>query len=207
MAVPEQNRKWLRPSIKRPCVDRMCRGAGSRYLWLTGSPIPSPRPSIKDVLVVSRDRLTLNHQHMKTRLHSSLLKTVLLLVSLALSIGSLPTSQAGTSNAFFVGAAHIGAPHHRQGSAQGYLLVYSATDPFDDGGLVFNAHSSYSVYTPDGKLFKNVENHISRSDEIPELVSLPVGSYIVGARSENNGYVRLRVVIKPGQRTILALDE
>jgi hypothetical protein len=207
MAVPEQNRKWLRPSIKRPCVDRICRGAGSRYLWLTGSPIPSPRPSIKDVLVVSRDRLTLNHQHMKTRLHSSLLKTVLLLVSLALSIGSLPTSQAGTSNAFFVGAAHIGAPHHRQGSAQGYLLVYSATDPFDDGGLVFNAHSSYSVYTPDGKLFKNVENHISRSDEIPELVSLPVGSYIVGARSENNGYVRLRVVIKPGQRTILALDE
>ena len=207
MAVPEQNRKWLRPSIKRPCVDRICKRAGSRYLWLTGSPIPSPRPSIKDVLVVSRDRLTLNHQHMKTRLHSSLLKTVLLLVSLALSIGSLPTSQAGTSNAFFVGAAHIGAPHHRQGSAQGYLLVYSATDPFDDGGLVFNAHSSYSVYTPDGKLFKNVENHISRSDEIPELVSLPVGSYIVGARSENNGYVRLRVVIKPGQRTILALDE
>lgn len=207
MAVPEQNRKWLRPSIKRPCVDRICKRAGSRYLWLTGSPIPGPRPSIKDVLVVSRERLTLNHQHMKTRLHSSLLKTVLLLVSLTSSIGSLATSQAGTSDAFFVGAAHIGAPHHRQGSAQGYLLVYSATDPFDDGGLVFNAHSSYSVYTPDGKLFKNVENHISRSDDIPELVSLPVGSYIVGATSENNGYVRLRVVIKPGQRTILALEE
>jgi hypothetical protein len=203
MAVPEQNRQWLRPSNKRPCVDRICKGAGSRYLWLTGSPLPS----IKNVLAVSRDRLTLNHQHMKTRLHSSLLKTVLLLVSLASSIGSLATSQAGTSYAFFVGAAHIGAPHHRQGSAQGYLLVYSGTDPFDDGGLVFNAHSSYSVYTPDGKLFKNVENHISRSDEIPELVSLPVGSYIVGARSENNGYVRLRVLIKPGQRTILALDE
>jgi len=144
---------------------------------------------------------------MKTLLHSSLLKTVLLLVSLASFTGSLATSQAGTGDAFFVGATHIGTPHHRQGSAQGYLLVYSATDPFDDGGLVFNAHSSYSVYTPDGKLFKNVENHISRSDEIPELVSLPVGSYIVGARSENNGYVRLRVVIKPGQRTILALDE
>ena len=86
-------------------------------------------------------------------------------------------------------------------------MVYSATDPFDDGGTLFNAHSSYSVYMPDGKLFKNVENHISRSDEIPELVSLPVGSYIVGARSENNGYVRLRVVIKPCQRTTLALDE
>jgi hypothetical protein len=144
---------------------------------------------------------------MKTLLHSSLLKTVLPLVLLVSFIGTLATSQAGTSDAFFVGAVHIGAPHHRQGSAQGYLLVYSATDPFNDGDLVFNAHSSYSVYTPDGKLFKNVENHISRSDEIPELASLPVGSYIVGARSENNGYVRLRVVIKPGQRTILALDE
>jgi len=144
---------------------------------------------------------------MKTRLHSSLLTTVLLLVSLASFIGSLATSQAGTSDAFFVGAVHIGAPHHPQGSAQGYLLVYSATDPFDDGDLVFNTHSSYSVYTPDGRLFKNVENHISRSDEIPELVTLPAGSYIVGARSENNGYIRLRVVIKPGQRTTLALDE
>jgi hypothetical protein len=40
---------------------------------------------------------------MKTGLHSSLLKTVLLLVSLASSIGSLATSQAGTSDAFFVG--------------------------------------------------------------------------------------------------------
>jgi len=144
---------------------------------------------------------------MKTRLHSSLLKTVLLLISLALFIGSLATSQAGTSDAFFVGAVDIGALDHRQSSVQGYLLVYSATDPFNDGEQVFNAHSSYSEYTPDGKLFKNVEHHISPSDEVPELVSLPVGSYIVGARSENNGHVRLRVVIKPGQRTILALDE
>ena len=143
---------------------------------------------------------------MKTRLHLSLLKTVLLLVSLASSIGSLATSQAGTSDAFFAGAAHIGAPHHRQGSAQGYLLVYSATDPFDDGDLLFNAHSSYSVYTPDGKLFKNVENHMSRSDEIPERVSLPAGSYIVEARSVNNGYVRVRVVIKPSRLTLLDLD-
>jgi len=142
---------------------------------------------------------------MKTRLHSSLLKPVLLLVSLATSIGSLATSQAGTTDAFFVGAAHIGAPHY--GSAEGYLLVYSATDEFTDGDLVFNAHSSYSIHTSDGKLFRSVENHLSRSDEIPERVSLPAGSYIVEARSANNGYVRLRVVIKPGQRTILALDE
>ena len=55
-------------------------------------------------------------------------------------------------------------------------------------------------------LFKSVENHISRSDEIPELVRLPVASYIVEARSENNGYVRVRVVVNPAERTILDLD-
>jgi hypothetical protein len=144
---------------------------------------------------------------MKTRLHTSLLKTVLLVVSLASLIGSVAMAQPRASDPLFIGAVHFGAADHRSDSGKGYLLVYSATDPVDDGDLEFNVHSSYSVYRPDGKLFKNVENHISRSDEIPELVSLPVGSYIVGVRSANNGDVRLRVVINPGQRTTLALDE
>lgn len=89
---------------------------------------------------------------------------------------------------------------------QGYLKVYTATDEFDDGGVPYYAHSSYTIYTTDGKVFKNVENHISRSDEIPEVVALPAGSYIVEARSERNGYVRVLVVIKAGQRTIVDLD-
>ena len=116
-------------------------------------------------------------------------------------------AQDETGDSFFVGAMNIAPGNRPAHSAQGYLLVYSATDPVDDGDLVFNVHSSYSVYTPDGKLFKNVENHISRSDEIPELVSLPVGSYIVRARSASDGYIGLRVMIKAGQRTTLALDE
>jgi hypothetical protein len=90
--------------------------------------------------------------------------------------------------------------------SQGSLVVYSATDAFDDGGLPYYPHSSYAIYTTNGKLFKNVENHISRSDEIPEVVTLPVGSYVIGARSENDGYVRVRVVIKAGRQTILDLD-
>ncbi len=115
-------------------------------------------------------------------------------------------AQAGGNDFLFIGIVRSGTLDHGIGSAQGYLLVYSATDPFNDGDLVFNAHSSYSVYTPDGKLFKNVENHISRSDEIPERVSLPAGSYIVEARSANNGYVRVRVVIKPSRLALLDLD-
>jgi hypothetical protein len=85
-------------------------------------------------------------------------------------------------------------------------MVYSATDEFDDGGVAYHAHSSYAIYTLDGKLFRNIENHISRSDEIPEVVALPVGSYTVDARSEKDGYVRVPVVINAGRPTILDLD-
>src|SRR5215475_10562314 len=90
--------------------------------------------------------------------------------------------------------------------SQGSLVVYSATDEFEDGDVAYYAHSSYTIYTANGKLFKNVENHISRSDEIPEVVTMPVGSYVIGARSERNGYVRVRIVIKAGRQTILDLD-
>jgi len=90
--------------------------------------------------------------------------------------------------------------------SQGSLVVYSATDAFEDGDVPYYAHSSYAIYATNGKLFKNVENHISRSDEIPEVVTLPVGSYVIEARSEREGYVRVRVVIKAGRRTILDLD-
>jgi hypothetical protein len=51
-----------------------------------------------------------------------------------------------------------------------------------------------------------VENHMSRSDEIPDIVRLPAGCYILEARSANNGYVRVRVVIKPSRLTLLDLD-
>ena len=90
--------------------------------------------------------------------------------------------------------------------SQGSLVVNSATDAFEDGEVPHFAHSSYAIYTTDGRLFKNVENHMSNSDEIPEIVTLPVGFYTVEARSERGGYVRVPVVIKTGWRTILNLD-
>ncbi len=90
--------------------------------------------------------------------------------------------------------------------SQGSLVVYSATDAFEDGDVPYYAHSSYAIYMTNGKLFKNVENHISRSDEIPEVVTLPVGSYVIEARSERDGYVQVRIVIKAGRQTILDLD-
>jgi hypothetical protein len=89
---------------------------------------------------------------------------------------------------------------------QGYLKVYSATDEFNDGDGLYFPHSSYAMYTIDGKPFKNVKNQRFPADEIPEVVALPVGTYAVVARSERDGYGRVLVVIKEGQQTIVDLD-
>jgi hypothetical protein len=139
---------------------------------------------------------------MKSTACSLFLKITLLIVSLTFSFGSSMYGQARDRSVLSPGPVRPGGLEYRQGS----LKVYSATDEFDDGGLPYYAHSSYAIYAIDGKLFKNVENHISRSDEIPEIVSLPAGSYTVVARSEKDGYVRVPVIIKEGQRTILDLD-
>jgi hypothetical protein len=143
---------------------------------------------------------------MKLLLNASCSTTALLIVLLVFGCGSSTTAQAGDNTALRIGLVRFGGMKHRTGSAEGYLSVYSATDEFSDGDLIFNAHSSYLIYTSAGKLFKSVENHMSRTDEIPERVSLPAGSYIVEARSANNRYVHVRMVIKPGRLTLLDLD-
>jgi hypothetical protein len=54
------------------------------------------------------------------------------------------------------------------------------------------------------RLFKRVENNISRTDDlIPSQVALPIGSYTVVARSQRGGEVRVHFVIKAGQWTIV----
>lgn len=143
---------------------------------------------------------------MKSLLNAFCSTAALLIVLFVLDYGSSTTAQAGDNTALRIGLVRFGGMEHRTGSAEGYLSVYSATDEFSDGDLIFNAHSSYLIYTSVGKLFKSVENHMSRSDEIPERVSLQAGSYIVEARSANNRYVHVRMVIKPGRLTLLDLD-
>jgi len=143
---------------------------------------------------------------MKSLLKSTYSKTKLLIVLFAFFCGGLMMAQAEDTHSLFMGLVRSGPPDHGIRLAKGYLMVYSATDEVSDGDLPFNPHSSYLIYTPDGKLFKSVENHMSRSDEMPDIVRLPAGSYIVEARSANNGYVRVRVVIKPSRQTVLDLD-
>lgn len=144
---------------------------------------------------------------MKSLLRSTHSKTKLLIVLFTFSCASLMMARTEDADSLSIGLVRSVPPEHGTRLAEGYLLVYSATDEVSDGDLAFNPHSSYLIYTLDGKLFKSVENHMSRSDENPDIVRLPAGSYIVDARSTNNGYVRVRVVIKPSRQTVLNLDD
>jgi hypothetical protein len=143
---------------------------------------------------------------MKSTLCSLFLKITSLIVSLTFYFGSSTYGQAGGRNMLSPGPVRPGNLDYRTELPQGYLKVYTAADEFDDGGVPYYAHSYYTIYTTDGKVFKKVENHISRSDEIPEVVALPAGAYMIEARSERGGYVRVPVVIKAGRRTIVDLD-
>ena len=142
---------------------------------------------------------------MKSLLSACYSKAILLVALPGLYLCTVAVVQAGGEDPLFPGAVRPGLDYRTELS-QGYLTVYSATDQFDDGGVPYYAHSSYSIYTTDGKFFKNVANHISRSDEIPEVVMLPVGAYTLEVRSEKEGYLRVHVVITAGRRTVLNLD-
>jgi len=141
---------------------------------------------------------------MKSLFRSKLSKVALFIVPLALCLGGSTAVKAGDRDTLPLGA--VGILDDRTESAQGYLKVYSSTDEFKEGDARYFPHTSYVIYTIDGKLFKNVRNHRSADDEIPELVSLPVGSYRVVARSLRGGYVRVLIVIKEDQETVLDLD-
>src|SRR5882724_1822875 len=143
---------------------------------------------------------------MKSRLYSMFFKTARLITSFAWCLAGPSVAQAADRDPLFPGTVRPGRLDYRTELRQGYLKVYSAIDEFKDGDAWYFPHSSYEIYTIGGKLLKNVGNHISRSDEIPEIVALPVGFYTVVARAEKAGYIRVPVVINEGQQTILDLD-
>jgi hypothetical protein len=89
----------------------------------------------------------------------------------------------------------------------GYLKVYTATKDYNAGDIRYFPHTSYTVYSEDGKtVVKKVANAISSHDEDPSLVQLPAGKYVVLAEAENSGMVRITVIIKSGQLTKVDLQ-
>ena len=65
---------------------------------------------------------------MKSLLKSTYSKTKLLIVLFAFSCGSLMMAQAEDTHPLFMGLVRSGLPDHGTRLAEGYLLVYSATD-------------------------------------------------------------------------------
>jgi len=89
----------------------------------------------------------------------------------------------------------------------GYLVVYTATEPFNDGDMMYYTHTDYELYSREGRLLKNVRNSIVKGDEVPEKISLPPGRYMVHARSEYEGWVAVPVRIEYGRTTVVNLEE
>jgi len=143
---------------------------------------------------------------MKSLLSSSFWKTAQLIIPLSLIIGSSTIALAEDSSPLFHGPIRPRDSECPAGSSRGYLTVYLRANEFNGGSAWYFPQNLFAIYTIDGKLFKNVTSQLSADEEIPEIVALPVGSYMVIARSEKDGYIRLPVAIKAGRRTVLDLD-
>ena len=90
---------------------------------------------------------------------------------------------------------------------QGYLKVHTATeDPGDGGEPNYYPHTSYSIYTESGSLWKSILNHVGTMDESPMLVRLPIGRYKVVGKADGYGQVAVPVIIKPGRVTEVNLE-
>jgi hypothetical protein len=142
---------------------------------------------------------------MKPSLNTRCLRPIYLIASLCLPLFGLSPVVAGTRDPLILDPVRPGLDYRMEVS-NGYLIVYSATGRVDDGSVPYYPHSSYTIYTLDGKLVKTVANHVSDSDETPNLVSLPVGPYLIEAQSEQEGLLRVHVLIRAGALTALNLE-
>lgn len=68
------------------------------------------------------------------------------------------------------------------------------------------AHTDYTIYTQDGKVFEHVKNARNYEDPQPALVSLPAGSYKIEARAHDYGWVTVPVVIETNKLTVVNLQ-
>jgi hypothetical protein len=88
----------------------------------------------------------------------------------------------------------------------GQLMVYSATRVTTADDSEYPVHTSYTIYGPDEKLLRNVNNTAGLFSQAPSTVSLPPGQYRVKALAADSGFVIVPVVIVPHKTTIVDLD-
>lgn len=88
----------------------------------------------------------------------------------------------------------------------GYLVVYSATEPSDDGEVMYYTHTDYELYSARGVFMKKIRNSIEKGDEVPERVALAPGRYMIHAQSEMQGYVAVPIIVADGRTTVVNLE-
>jgi hypothetical protein len=99
-------------------------------------------------------------------------------------------------------------------ASTGDLQVFSrVTKHYDDGeqggdgSPGWYQHTDYTIYNLEGQLVKHVDNTPGHYDRAPELVELPVGSYLVKAQARGHILVQVRVIIERGRTTGVHLDD
>jgi len=85
-------------------------------------------------------------------------------------------------------------------------LVYTATEVNDQVDAYYPTHSSYAIYTTDGKLVRRVGNRSGSFYQDPVPVSLPQGTYKIKGRATNSGEVTVPVVIEEKKTTVVDLE-
>jgi hypothetical protein len=87
------------------------------------------------------------------------------------------------------------------------LVVYSAWDSGStEGPEGVLGHSGYTIYSPEGKALKHLDNRVHAFSEEPATVRLLPGKYKIAAEAAAFGLVMVPVVIEAGKTTFIHLD-
>lgn len=97
-------------------------------------------------------------------------------------------------------------PHTIADDGSGQLMVYSATRVTTADDSEYPVHTPYTIYGPDQKVVRIVNNTAGLFSQAPSTVSLPPGQYRVKALAADSGFVIVPVVIVPHKTTIVDLD-
>ena len=97
-------------------------------------------------------------------------------------------------------------PLLRESGPHGSMIVYTDTQgPVADPGD-YSPHSSYELYSMDGKLLQTVENRSATDGRQPKMLRLAVGRYQVTADAPRVGLVSIPIVIAEEQTTVVDLN-
>lgn len=100
----------------------------------------------------------------------------------------------------------VGPKNAGSSGRQGALVVRTATQAFNDGGIVYHHHTPYSILGENGTKVKSVTNHTGPTDQAPMIVNLDKGNYRVIGLAEAYGRVAVPVVIQGNRLTEVNLE-